>query len=277
MLKPMSLIISFRKNFVQQYKLDSDTQILYWALWDKWNYLRRPETFNMDNQKLMIETGLKNYNRLNDKRKKLIEAGLIEYIPSKTRGKSSTYALIKNYVENATPNLKPNPMPNLNTNLKQNLNETQKLNNNANSYDLNEKNTNLKPNPIPNLKQNPNKSNRDIENNIYFFINTHARGIIDWYHANVNIDLSLNAMHIIAECVELYGESDTLDALKESVKSVSLTDIALLKYARGVLKNWKVYGKDVQKPKQIKPQAQVQNRALESLMALIEEEENECN
>lgn len=68
---------------------------------------------------------------------KTIEAGLIEYIPSKTRGKSSTYALIKNYVENATPNLKQNLIqnqkPNQNTNLKQNLNETQELNNNANS------------------------------------------------------------------------------------------------------------------------------------------------
>ena len=271
MLKPMSLIISFRKNFVQQYKLDSDTQVLYWVLWDKWNYLRRPETFNMDNQKLMIETGLKNYNRLNDKRKKLIELGLIKYIPSKTKGKASIYSLVKNYEE------KPNLNQNQKTNLKANLNKSQELNIDATSYGFNEEKPNLKANLNQNPMPNHNKSNRDIENNIYFFINTHARGIIDWYHANVNINLSPNAMHIIAECVELYGESDTLDALKESVKSVSLTDIALLKYARGVLKNWKVYGKDVQKPKQIKPQAQVQNRALESLMALIEEEENECN
>ena len=43
--------------------------------------------------------------------KKLIEAGLIEYIPSKTRGKSSTYALIKNYVENVTSNLNQNLNP----------------------------------------------------------------------------------------------------------------------------------------------------------------------
>ena len=184
-LKPLSLIISFRSNYAS--KLDNDTQVLYWVLWDKWNYLRRPKEFNIDNNTLMIEANLKNYSKLNDKRKKLIEAGLIEYVPSKTRGKSSTYALIKNYVENATPNLNQNliqnPKPNLNTNpipnLKPNINETQELNNNANSYDLNEKNTNLnqnliqnpKPNlntnPIPNLKQNPNKSNRDIENNIY--------------------------------------------------------------------------------------------------------------
>lgn len=181
-LKPLSLIISFRSNYAS--KLDNDTQILYWVLWDKWNYLRRPTQFNIDNNTLMIEANLKNYSKLNDKRKKLIEAGLIEYIPSKTRGKSSTYALIKNYVENVTPNLNQNliqnPKPNPNTNLKQNLNETQELNNNANSYDLITENTNLKSNltqnlntnPIPNLKQNPNKSNRDIENNIYIYIIT---------------------------------------------------------------------------------------------------------
>lgn len=181
-LKPLSLIISFRSNYAK--KLNNDTQVLYWVLWDKWNYLRRPKEFNIDNNTLMIEAKLKNYSQLNDSRKKLIEAGLIKYVPSKTRGKSSTYALIKNYVENATPNLNQNliqnPKPNPNTNLKQNLNETQELNNNANSYDLITENTNLKSNltqnlntnPIPNLKQNPNKSNRDIENNIYIYIIT---------------------------------------------------------------------------------------------------------
>lgn len=113
-LKPLSLIISFRSNYAK--KLNNDTQVLYWVLWDKWNYLRRPKEFNIDNNTLMIEAKLKNYSQLNDSRKKLIEAGLIEYIPSKTRGKSSTYALIKNYVENATPNLKQN--------LKQNPNKS---------------------------------------------------------------------------------------------------------------------------------------------------------
>lgn len=135
-LKPLSLIISFRSNYAK--KLNNDTQVLYWVLWDKWNYLRRPKEFNIDNNTLMIEAKLKNYSQLNDSRKKLIEAGLIKYVPSKTRGKSSTYALIKNYVENATPNL----------------------------------NQNLIQNPKPNLKQNPNKSNRDIENNIYIYIIT---------------------------------------------------------------------------------------------------------
>ncbi|WP_370763227.1 hypothetical protein [Megamonas funiformis] len=185
-LKPLSLIISFRSNYAK--KLNNDTQVLYWVLWDKWNYLRRPKEFNIDNNTLMIEAKLKNYSQLNDSRKKLIEAGLIKYVPSKTRGKSSTYVLIKNYVENVTPNLNQNlnqnliqnQKPNPNTNLKQNLNETQELNNNANSYDLITENTNLKSNltqnlntnPIPNLKQNPNKSNRDIENNIYIYIIT---------------------------------------------------------------------------------------------------------
>lgn len=180
-LKPLSLIISFRSNYAK--KLNNDTQVLYWVLWDKWNYLRRPKEFNIDNNTLMIEAKLKNYSQLNDSRKKLIEAGLIKYVPSKTRGKSSTYVLIKNYVENVTPNLNQNLIqnqkPNPNTNLKQNLNETQELNNNANSYDLITENTNLKSNltqnlntnPIPNLKQNPNKSNRDIENNIYIYNN----------------------------------------------------------------------------------------------------------
>lgn len=278
-LKPLSLIISFRSNYAS--KLDNDTQILYWVLWDKWNYLRRPTQFNIDNNTLMIEANLKNYSKLNDKRKKLIEAGLIEYIPSKTRGKSSTYALIKNYVENATPNLNQNliqnPKPNQNTNLKQNLNETQELNNNANSYDLMTENTNpktnptqnLKTNPIPNLKQNPNKSNRDIENNIYFLY-THAREAIDFYKNNVAIDLSPNALMVLSDCVEVHGKDDTLRAMQETQINMShLKDVAFMKYARGILRSWAKYGK--KPPLKLKQENKPKvNKAVDSLMALME-------
>lgn len=274
-LKPLSLIISFRSNYAS--KLDNDTQILYWVLWDKWNYLRRPTQFNIDNNTLMIEANLKNYSKLNDKRKKLIEAGLIEYIPSKTRGKSSTYALIKNYVENVTSNLNQNliqnPKPNPNINLKQNLNETQELNNNANSYDLITENTNLtqnlNTNPIPNLKQNPNKSNRDIENNIYFLY-THAREAIDFYKNNVAIDLSPNALMVLSDCVEVHGKDDTLRAMQETQINMShLKDVAFMKYARGILRSWAKYGK--KPPLKLKQENKPKvNKAVDSLMALME-------
>lgn len=278
-LKPLSLIISFRSNYAS--KLDNDTQVLYWVLWDKWNYLRRPKEFNIDNNTLMIEAKLKNYSQLNDSRKKLIEAGLIKYVPSKTRGKSSTYVLIKNYVENVTPNLNQNliqnPKPNSNTNLKQNLNETQELNNNANSYDLITENTNLKQNltqnlntnPIPNLKQNPNKSNRDIENNIYFLY-THAREAIDFYKNNVAVDLSPNALMILSDCVEVHGKDDTLRAMQETQINMShLKDVAFMKYARGILRSWAKYGKEppLKHKKENKPKV---NKAVDSLMALME-------
>lgn len=278
-LKPLSLIISFRSNYAK--KLNNDTQVLYWVLWDKWNYLRRPKEFNIDNNTLMIEAKLKNYSQLNDSRKKLIEAGLIEYIPSKTRGKSSTYALIKNYVENVTPNLNQNliqnPKPNPNTNLKQNLNEPQELNNNANSYDLITENTNLKQNPtqnlntnsIPNLKQNPNKSNRDIENNIYFLY-THAREAIDFYKNNVAVDLSPNALMVLSDCVEVHGKDDTLRAMQETQINMShLKDVAFMKYARGILRSWAKYGK--KPPLKLKQENKPKvNKAVDSLMALME-------
>ena len=278
-LKPLSLIISFRSNYAK--KLNNDTQVLYWVLWDKWNYLRRPKEFNIDNNTLMIEAKLKNYSQLNDSRKKLIEAGLIKYVPSKTRGKSSTYALIKNYVENATPNLNQNlnqnPKPNPNTNLKQNLNEPQELNNNANSYDLITENTNLKSNltqnlntnSIPNLKPNPNKSNRDIENNIYFLY-THAREAIDFYKNNVAIDLSPNALMVLSDCVEVHGKDDTLRAMQETQINMShLKDVAFMKYARGILRSWAKYGK--KPPLKLKQENKPKvNKAVDSLMALME-------
>ena len=278
-LKPLSLIISFRSNYAK--KLNNDTQVLYWVLWEKWNYLRRPKEFNIDNNTLMIEAKLKNYSQLNDSRKKLIEAGLIKYVPSKTRGKSSTYALIKNYVENATPNLNQNlnqnPKPNPNTNLKQNLNEPQELNNNANSYDLITENTNLKSNltqnlntnSIPNLKQNPNKSNRDIENNIYFLY-THAREAIDFYKNNVAVDLSPNALMVLSDCVEVHGKDDTLRAMQETQINMShLKDVAFMKYARGILRSWAKYGK--KPPLKLKQENKPKvNKAVDSLMALME-------
>ena len=278
-LKPLSLIISFRSNYAK--KLNNDTQVLYWVLWDKWNYLRRPKEFNIDNNTLMIEAKLKNYSQLNDSRKKLIEAGLIKYVPSKTRGKSSTYVLIKNYVENVTPNLNQNlnqnPKPNPNTNLKQNLNETQELNNNANSYDLITENTNLKSNltqnlntnPIPNLKQNPNKSNRDIENNIYFLY-THAHEAIDFYKNNVAVDLSPNALMVLSDCVEVHGKDDTLRAMQETQINMShLKDVAFMKYARGILRSWAKYGK--KPPLKLKQENKPKvNKAVDSLMALME-------
>lgn len=278
-LKPLSLIISFRSNYAK--KLNNDTQVLYWVLWDKWNYLRRPKEFNIDNNTLMIEAKLKNYSQLNDSRKKLIEAGLIKYVPSKTRGKSSTYVLIKNYVENVTPNLNQNLIqnqkPNPNTNLKQNLNETQELNNNANSYDLITENTNLKSNltqklntnPIPNLKQNPNKSNRDIENNIYFLY-THAHEAIDFYKNNVAVDLSPNALMVLSDCVEVHGKDDTLRAMQETQINMShLKDVAFMKYARGILRSWAKYGK--KPPLKLKQENKPKvNKAVDSLMALME-------
>lgn len=278
-LKPLSLIISFRSNYAK--KLNNDTQVLYWVLWDKWNYLRRPKEFNIDNNTLMIEAKLKNYSQLNDSRKKLIEAGLIKYVPSKTRGKSSTYVLIKNYVENVTPNLNQNLIqnqkPNPNTNLKQNLNETQELNNNANSYDLITENTNLKSNltqnlntnPIPNLKQNPNKSNRDIENNIYFLY-THAHEAIDFYKNNVAVDLSPNALMVLLDCVEVHGKDDTLRAMQETQINMShLKDVAFMKYARGILRSWAKYGK--KPPLKLKQENKPKvNKAVDSLMALME-------
>lgn len=259
-LKPLSLIISFRSNYAG--KLDNDTQILYWVLWDKWNYLRRPTQFNIDNNTLMIEANLKNYSKLNDKRKKLIEAGLIEYIPSKTRGKSSTYALIKNYVENVTPNLNQNLIqnqkPNPNTNLKQNLNETQELNNNANSYDLITENTNLKSNltqnlntnPIPNLKQNPNKSNRDIENNIYIYNNARDDNIspaesqvLIFYQNRICSNLGgtpgANEIACLREYAQVYGAEQTIQALKKALQSSrKLQGIYFVKYVGGILRGW---------------------------------------
>ena len=303
-LKPLSLIISFRSNYAK--KLNNDTQVLYWVLWDKWNYLRRPKEFNIDNNTLMIEAKLKNYSQLNDSRKKLIEAGLIKYVPSKTRGKSSTYALIKNYVENATPNLNQNlnqnPKPNPNTNLKQNLNEPQELNNNANSYDLITENTNLKsnltqnlnqnpkPNPntnlkqnlnepqelnnnansydlitentnlksnltqnlntnsIPNLKQNPNKSNRDIENNIYIYNNARDDNIspaesqvLIFYQNRICSNLGgtpgANEIACLREYAQVYGAEQTIQALKKALQSSrKLQGIYFVKYVGGILR-----------------------------------------
>lgn len=289
-LKPLSLIISFRSNYAS--KLDNDTQILYWVLWDKWNYLRRPSHFNIDNNTLMIEANLKNYSRLNDKRKKLIEAGLIEYIPSKTRGKSSTYALIKNYVENVTPNLNQNLIQNqktnLNTNLKQNPNEPQELNNNANSYDLITENTNLKSNltqnlntnPIPNLKQNPNKSNRDIENNILFFNSACARDntitqtesqVLNFYQCEIVSALGgtmgAGEIYCLREYTQVYGADKTIRALQKSLQCAgNLKGIALVKYAGGILRNWATYGEQERTaPKKIKS-----GRAIDSLRALME-------
>ena len=278
-LKPLSLIISFRSNYAS--KLDNDTQVLYWVLWDKWNYLRRPTKFNIDNNTLMIEANLKNYSKLNDKRKKLIEAGLIEYIPSKTRGKSSTYALIKNYVENLTPNLNQNlnqnPNTNLTPNLNTNLNEHKELNNNKNSYELTTKNTNLNQNPTqnlntnltPNLNTNPNKSNRDIENNIYFLY-THAREAINFYQNNVAVDLSPNALMVLSDCVEVHGKDDTLRAMQETKTNMGhLKDVAFMKYARGILRSWAKYGKVP--PSKLKQENKPKvNRAVDSLMALME-------
>lgn len=213
-LKPLSLIISFRSNYAS--KLDNDTQILYWVLWDKWNYLRRPTQFNIDNNTLMIEANLKNYSKLNDKRKKLIEAGLIEYIPSKTRGKSSTYALIKNYVENVTPNL----------------------------------NQNLIQNPIPNLKQNPNKSNRDIENNIYIYNNARDDNIspaesqvLIFYQNRICSNLGgtpgANEIACLREYAQVYGAEQTIQALKKALQSSrKLQGIYFVKYVGGILRGW---------------------------------------
>lgn len=241
-LKPLSLIISFRSNYAK--KLNNDTQVLYWVLWDKWNYLRRPKEFNIDNNTLMIEAKLKNYSQLNDSRKKLIEAGLIKYVPSKTRGKSSTYALIKNYVENATPNLN------------QNLNETQELNNNANSYDLITENTNLKSNltqnlntnPIPNLKQNPNKSNRDIENNIYNNarddnISPAESQVLIFYQNRICSNLGgtpgANEIACLREYAQVYGAEQTIQALKKALQSSrKLQGIYFVKYVGGILRGW---------------------------------------
>lgn len=243
-LKPLSLIISFRSNYAK--KLNNDTQVLYWVLWDKWNYLRRPKEFNIDNNTLMIEAKLKNYSQLNDSRKKLIEAGLIKYVPSKTRGKSSTYVLIKNYVENVTPNLN------------QNLNETQELNNNANSYDLITENTNLKSNltqnlntnPIPNLKQNPNKSNRDIENNIYIYNNARDDNIspaesqvLIFYQNRIGSNLGgtpgANEIACLREYAQVYGAEQTIQALKKALQSSrKLQGIYFVKYVGGILRGW---------------------------------------
>lgn len=211
-LKPLSLIISFRSNYAK--KLNNDTQVLYWVLWDKWNYLRRPKEFNIDNNTLMIEAKLKNYSQLNDSRKKLIEAGLIKYVPSKTRGKSSTYALIKNYVENATPNL----------------------------------NQNLIQNPKPNLKQNPNKSNRDIENNIYIYNNARDDNIspaesqvLIFYQNRICSNLGgtpgANEIACLREYAQVYRAEQTIQALKKALQSSrKLQGIYFVKYVGGILR-----------------------------------------
>lgn len=213
-LKPLSLIISFRSNYAK--KLNNDTQVLYWVLWDKWNYLRRPKEFNIDNNTLMIEAKLKNYSQLNDSRKKLIEAGLIKYVPSKTRGKSSTYALIKNYVENATPNL----------------------------------NQNLIQNPKPNLKQNPNKSNRDIENNIYIYNNARDDNIspaesqvLIFYQNRICSNLGgtpgANEIACLREYAQVYRAEQTIQALKKALQSSrKLQGIYFVKYVGGILRGW---------------------------------------
>lgn len=289
-LKPLSLMIAFRSNYAD--KLDNDTQILYWILWDKWNYFRRPERFNIDNNTLLTEANLKNYNQLNDKRKKLIEIGLIEYIPSKTRGKSSTYRLLKNYHENPLPNPNQNPIQNLNTNLKPNpitnLNETDKTNNDANSYDVNSVNSNLKPNlntnllpnPNQNLKPNPNKSNRDIENNILFFNSACARDntitqtesqVLNFYQCEIVSALggTMGAGEIscLREYTQVYGADKTIRALQKSLQCAgNLKGIALVKYAGGILRNWATYGEQERTaPKKIKS-----GRAIDSLRALME-------
>ena len=259
-MNPLSLINSF--NFLaEERKLDAETQMIYFKLWHLWNKYRRPEKIFIDNKKLMSLTRIKSECVLIRKRKILLGLDLIKFESGK-KGIVSAYSLVndsKNDSESVSESVSESDSKNDSANYSEKY--SKKLNSNKALHDIDTKSDSKKysksdsKNDSESVSESVSESDRlnksiksirDIENNKYIFLKN-ARGIVAWYNDNVNTQISQSAMQVFGECVELYSEADTLQALQEAVKSVELKDVALAKYTRGILKNWKIYGKGAKK------------------------------
>lgn len=249
-LKSLNLITSFWTNHAS--KLDNDARALYSVIWNKWNRFGRPDLLKIDNKTLMNEANISSYKTLINKRKKLINMGLIKYIPNKTRGTCSCYGMVKNYYSRNT-NGYINEDTNGNTN--EDTNTLDKLNNDNSYSDL--KNTQSNTDEYTNSYtkgntrgQHNNKSNRDIENNIYIYNNARDDNIspaesqvLIFYQNRICSNLGgtpgANEIACLREYAQVYGAEQTIQALKKALQSSrKLQGIYFVKYVGGILRGW---------------------------------------
>ena len=96
---------------------------------------------------------------------------------------------------------------------------------------------------IPKLGNNNNKYNNKYNNNIFLLEN--GKELLSFYTNNIAIDISHTAIQILTDLTTHYSDDDILKAMKKTMeKQDALKDIAFMKYTRGILQNWKEYGKN---------------------------------
>ena len=284
MLKPLSLINSFNK-IADENNLDIETQMIYYKLWSLWNETRRPDSFSIDNKRLMELTRIKSEKLLVNRRKKLIELNLINFVPGK-KGQASTYNFLdcsKNCSKNGSENCSEYRSKNCSKNelsesappLASESTFSENCSENCSEY----RSKNCSENGSENCSHNK-SIKRDIENNILFFNSACARDdiitqtesqVLNFYQGEIVSALggTMGAGEIscLREYAQVYGADETIRALKKSLQCAgNLKGIALVKYAGGILRNWATYGEQERTaPKKINS-----GRAIDSLRALME-------
>lgn len=97
------------------------------------------------------------------------------------------------------------------------------------------------PNTADKLTYNNNKYNNKY-NNIFLLEN--GKELLNFYTNNIAVDISHTAIQILTDLINHYSNDDILEAMKKTMeKQDALKDIAFMKYTRGILQNWKEYGK----------------------------------
>lgn len=93
-----------------------------------------------------------------------------------------------------------------------------------------------------NSETNINETDISETNNIYIYIQRHAKIALDFLAQNVTSYPSLVTQQVLYDCVKTYGEEMTLKAMRRTIEHGDISEQGFMKYARKILQNWETKG-----------------------------------
>lgn len=212
--------------------LPQAAQLLYYKLLNIWNRCGRKDWFFATNQRLMYEIITSSNHTLIRNRDKLIEVGLIDFKPGK-KGHPSKYKIKKIQCSYDTINSTINGTINSTAfgTAFDTINGTH-----IGGRDKRKSKETLSPrnarddNPAPNGSQYPNSEQ--------------LQQLLEFY-SGINVSPGAKEQEILAEFAASYTLEDVIEAIdRTKQRKPELVGVRLLYYAKAILKDWAVNGKD---------------------------------
>lgn len=256
--------------------LPAAAQVLYFKLLDIWNRSGRRTWVSVSNQRLMVESVIRDEKTLIRNRDKLIHTDVINFKSGK-KGQPSRYCIKKIYWDNsseydsinASVNASEYDSENASTNARHNRDRVRDRDNalraDADAHEDNSHGDMKKAKQAESVK-----NHADVSTSASVYASLFAsenKDVLDVYIAKFSLSPSPNELHFLSDFLDVYGKDTVLKAIERAGKrSVNLSGIRAIKYIGAILRDWKANGYDEDGKNKMTPALPKGIQELENIM-----------